>query len=148
MKVSISLLFAMAVCACSEPTAVAVEEPTGSTPADAIMAKYTLRRVNDQELPTEPPTGAGDWDYNGVILELAGGELTLYENGRYSLEWYHRPKGTYGPGQSMECVGTFLLIGTSTIRFDAGSTVPTDGAIASDGLLWNWGNAFVLKFST
>ena len=74
MKASVFVLLG-AIVACADPTAVA-DESIDDAP---VILRFTLARVNDQPLPTDPPTGAGQWDYDGSIVKLTAARLKTYD---------------------------------------------------------------------
>lgn len=147
MRASVFVLLG-AIVACADPTAVADESIADESIDDApVILRFTLARVNDQPLPTDPPTGAGQWDYDGSIVKLTAARLALRADGTYMLTWVHRSTLNGASSISeMLCTGTYVSIGQTLIRFDGAAG--TVGQITRDGLTWSWGGDYALGFES
>ena len=147
MRSSVVLLLGVLI-GCSDPTTVPDEpiQDSGEPIQDAAVThRFTLVRVNDQLLPTDPPTGAGEWDDDGSIVQLTAARLALRADGTYVLTWVHRSTLNGASRLSeMLSTGVYAVIGETLIRFDGEDG--TVGAISRDRLTWSWGGDFTLAF--
>ncbi len=109
-----------------------LREPT-TAPAPTPACRYTLVLVNDRPLPSESPTGAGQWDYDGAIVKLVGASLEFFQDGTITESWLHH--SSLAGLVTQTCTGLFTRISDSTIRIGSGeaSTIVT---VTATGLVW------------
>lgn len=136
MRRTLAVLLAGIVACAESPVAAPVSEPDlprDATPTPTVVASYTLVLVNGAVLPSESPTGAGQWDYDGAKIELEMALLVFYNDGTFEESWFHRRNGSaYSPQTSK---GSYRRTSDSTLQIGSGNgaTVMT---LTATGLVW------------
>jgi len=139
MRRSTAVLLA-GMLACSESTVLAppVREPDSpreSTPTATLVANYSLVLVNGTALPSESPTGAGQWDYDGAKIQLEMASLAFYNDGTVVESWFHRNavNGQAVPPQT--CKGRYTRLSDSTLQIGSGEAASVV-TLTATGVVW------------
>ena len=134
------LLAGMLACSDSsvlDPPVSEPDPPREPTPAATLVASYALVLVNGSPLPSESPTGAGQWDYDGVQYVLDMATLAFYKDGTFVESWYHRRKVSGESIAPQNCTGRFTRISDSTLQLGVGEGA-TLVTLTATGLVWQF----------
>ena len=116
-----------------EPDSPPIAPPT--VPVSQVGAHYALVMVNGAPLPSESPTGAGQWDYDGAQVKLVGATLAIYSDGTIVESWEHLSSRDRSAPITQTCVGRYTRISESTLQIGVGEG-ETFMTLSATALVW------------